>query len=495
MKHKYILENYDRILKEIKNPHIIFSNDLLPFLQKKSLESLLIYQVEFSIVDHRIKYITKKPVHNLHPNCSKINFKSTGVNPAFDIYIPIVLKEWNLSNSNLNWHWCSKKDNTLYILESCEIDDLTQENRFFLYCYQTLKHENYEIKKVNKERIYNLNSKVKIEQYIHQKQYALENLSQNLIKEFSPRDFRSLNQFTDNYNKTDCLKITYIYLEKLHRFIEKEYKNYLNIDSHIPYRSIFFKEHEINKKIKTIKLAFVNSDINNQLLNILYEPLLKIATLNIKEKLTYYDFNYCTEFISEINKLIQNNKIGQEAIIDCLIFLNFNSIQFIKFITDNILLTLENSENNIQKIDNLYLLLKCYNQKQVRNITKYKVTLPSVNEQIINWIEEEIAYYKRSLNLETNQFKTISEHETNTKFLSVLSVAQLSCFFGLLLETEIIKHKNQTDVLKFIAKNFKTNNTENISVDSLKVKYYNVESGTKKAIKEKIIELLALAKN
>ncbi len=47
MKPKYILENYDRILKEIKNPKIIFSNDLTPFLENFASGSFLIYQVDF----------------------------------------------------------------------------------------------------------------------------------------------------------------------------------------------------------------------------------------------------------------------------------------------------------------------------------------------------------------------------------------------------------------------------------------------------------------
>jgi hypothetical protein len=47
MKQKYILENYYTILKEIKKPKIIFSNDLTPFLENCTSESFLIYQVDF----------------------------------------------------------------------------------------------------------------------------------------------------------------------------------------------------------------------------------------------------------------------------------------------------------------------------------------------------------------------------------------------------------------------------------------------------------------
>jgi hypothetical protein len=33
MKQKYILENYDSILKEIKNPTIVFDNDFVAYLE------------------------------------------------------------------------------------------------------------------------------------------------------------------------------------------------------------------------------------------------------------------------------------------------------------------------------------------------------------------------------------------------------------------------------------------------------------------------------
>lgn len=495
MKHKYILENYDRILKEIKSPRIIFNNDLEQFLNKLSIDSLFVHQIDFYGIDNNVKYSIKKPIHNLDPRYSKIKPKKSTTNSQFENYIPLVLEDLNFDSKDVKWNWHSKNRNTLYIFEKCQVEHISQELRLFLYCYQTLKKENYRIKKVNKDRIYNLNSKAKIEQYIHQKQHAIENLAQSLIKEIGPKDFSCLYQFSNKYDKTDCLKIIYIYIEKLHRYIEKEYKNFLNTESNIPYRSIFCKELELNKKIKRIKNALLNSDIEDQLLKISYEPLIRIESLTVKETLTYYEFNYKSVFINELHKIIENNTISEETLFNCLFDLNFNSLIFFKYITDNISKTIESLESNIQKIDKLYLILKCYNQKQIKNSKKYKNNLPSIKDQIISWLDEEIEYCTRKINLDSNQFRVPQENEIKTKFLSSLSVAQLSCFFGLLMETEIIKHKNQTDVLKFVAQNFRTKNTEKISLDSLRVKYYNVETGTKTAIREKIIELLSLAKN
>ncbi len=212
MKPKYILENYDRILKEIKNPKIIFSNDLTPFLENFTSESFLIYQIDFIKKNGKIKYIVKKPIHNLHPKGTKINFKESDIPSEFKPFISEILDNLNILKNQSNLYCCSKNENTIYILEQCEIEDLSQEKRFFLYCYHSLKNENVKIKKTNKERVFKLKSKEEIEQHIHRKQYALENLAHKLIKEINPVNSLDLYQFSNNYDKTDCLKITYIYL-------------------------------------------------------------------------------------------------------------------------------------------------------------------------------------------------------------------------------------------------------------------------------------------
>ncbi|RTY97228.1 hypothetical protein EKM02_14070 [Flavobacterium sp. RSP49] len=495
MKPKYILETYDRILKEIKNPKIVFDNDFVAFLENCSDESFLIYKVNFLKQNGETKYITKKPIHNLHPKVAEIDCIECNSVLEFEKYIPEIVDKLELNQHNILLRWYSKNDSiSLYILQDFDITKLSNEHRFFLYCYHSLKNENDKIKKINKETIFNFKSKERVEQYIHKKQYALENLANRLIKDINPINSSDIYRFSANYDKIDCLKITYIYLEKLLRFIEKEFKNYLNVNIQIPYRSILVKEFEITHKLKELKSGLLGSNISDQLLKLVYEPLLKIATINIQEKLTYYDFNYCSDFISVLHHQIDFENSTEETISECLFELNFNSLQFFKYLTYNILQELEVQENNIQKIDVLYRLMKNYNQKQSRNFLKYKANLPPLKEQIINWIEEEIEYLTKKIKLEANQLTNISNNEEKIKFLTGLSVAQLSYFFGLLMEAGIIKHKNQTDVFRFISENFKTSMTDKISVDSIKVKYYNVESNTKTSVREKILELIGLTK-
>lgn len=495
MKKKYILEAYDQIFKEIKNPKIVFDNDFVPFLQGCSNDSYLIYRVDFIKQQGKVNYEIKDKIHNLHPKFQEIYFKASSSFAEFENFIPKILNELDLKADDVELQWSLEENNeTLYLIKEITLTELSNEMRFFLYCFNTLKNENNKIKKLDKQAIFNFKSQDRVEQYIHKKQYALENLANRLLKDINPVNTADLYIFSNFYDKIDCLKVAYIYLEKLLRFIEKEYKNYLNVNIQIPYRSILIKEYELTPKLNAVKSRLLSCNIDEELLKLSYEPLLKIATINIQEKLTYYQFNYCSDYIFALFHQIEKEVVSKEIIIEFLFDLNYNSLQFFKYLTFDIVSKLDLLDNNIHKIDFLYRLLKDYNQKQVRCFIKYKQNLPPLKQQICNWIEEEIEYLSKKIKLEANQISITSNTEAKIKLLSGLSVAQLSYFFGLLMDIGIIKHKNHMDVFRFIADNFKTSNSENLSVDSIKSKFYNIETTTKSIIREKIIQLLSIAK-
>ena len=495
MKHKYILETYDRIINEIKNPKIVFENDFVPFLVSCTEESYYVYKVNFIKENGTIKYQIKQPIHNLHPKFEEINSEESFVDKDLQSFVPAILKELNIEPTTTRLYWGNQNGNDiLYILSDVDIENLTNESRFFFYCYHSLQQENERIKKLNKETIFNFKSNERIEQYIHKKQYAIENLASRLIKDINPANTNDIYKYSNKYDKTDCLKVVYIYLEKILRFIEREYRTYLNINIQVPYRTILIKEFEITKKLEHVKSLLLGSAIDEELLKLAYEPILKVSTIKIQEKITYYEFNYCSDYITALYNQLDVENINNEDIIELLFDLNYNSISFLKHLTSQMQRELETVEDTIQKIDLLYKNLKNYNQKQNRYFIKYKECLPPLKVQLTSWIEEEIDYLTKKIKLETNNIVEVNKNAQLVKLQTNLSVAQLVYYFSLMQETGIINHKNQMDIFRFISDNFKTKNVNDISVDSLKVKFYNVETNTKQAVREKIIELLTISK-
>lgn len=81
-----------------------------------------------------------------------------------------------------------------------------------------------------------------------------------------------------------------------------------------------------------------------------------------------------------------------------------------------------------------------------------------------------------------------SSHQS--KIRVSLSVSQLAYVCKVLAETGIIKTKNVSEMLRFIADGFSTPGAEQISFDSLRMKYYNPEASCKQSVKEMILKQL-----
>lgn len=492
MKQKYILGIYDNLINDIKYEDYTNETEIISFLKSCSKESYYIHQIHFSKQKGNINYSFKKKLHNLHPYAPKFIPTDRDIYPEYKEAIPLLLKELNIHDSNIDHCWTTlNKKNSLIIREYCTIEELSSDNRFFLYCYNFAKKTNNKIKETHKEKVYGLKTKEKTEHYIHQKQYALENLYYGLIKDINPTIPKDIYNLSEDCNKIDCLKITYIYLEKLLIFIENEYRNFLDVNTQVPYRTLLVKEFEIMDKLNLVQSRLLEMKINDDLRKMAFIPLLKMATTNIKEKITYCEFHYCTKYIEELSRKFEHKKKAEESDIkEWLYDLNYNSLDFFDFETDHISSCVVKLESDIEKIGKLYQLLKSYNQRPTRSYTHFNQNLPSIKEQLINWIDEEIEYLTRKNKLESNS--NISQ--STVKIMTCFSVAQLSYFFSLLVKCGILQPKNHSDIFRFICNNFKTNKTDKIAYESVKKNYYTAELSVVNFIRSKIIELLNFTK-
>lgn len=124
----------------------------------------------------------------------------------------------------------------------------------------------------------------------------------------------------------------------------------------------------------------------------------------------------------------------------------------------------------------------------------FRKNLSSIKEQTVDWILEEIAYLSKKKSLSLSPFSQPAPQASPIKIQTSLSVAQLSYFIRLLMKSQIIIHKNHSEVFRFIADHFVTPSTNQISADSVKSKFYNVEQGTMRNVRSYIIDLMNLTK-
>ena len=87
--------------------------------------------------------------------------------------------------------------------------------------------------------------------------------------------------------------------------------------------------------------------------------------------------------------------------------------------------------------------------------------------------------------------KTESQIKGDFKIIFDLSVSQLAYVFKILIDTGIIRNKNISEVIRFLSRFVKTKRAEAVSYESLRIKFYNTESGTKDTIRKTFQSLLS----
>jgi len=89
--------------------------------------------------------------------------------------------------------------------------------------------------------------------------------------------------------------------------------------------------------------------------------------------------------------------------------------------------------------------------------------------------------------------KTLNQVEL-PKLKSNLTVAQFAYLFKLLMDEELFEYKHKTDVYKFLAANFETKKSSNISADSVKNHMDSPDVKNIDVVYEKIIHMLQTIK-
>jgi hypothetical protein len=490
MKISYLLECYDVVFRQTVSPITYSNKSIFEELSVNEKNSYRIFEIEFNKSNRNLKIC--QTIHSLHPSVQELELKSIIQFHEFVEYIPVLKSIIEFTGENIFFAKHLECPNKFYVYEKCSITEIPVKERNLFYTNQVLKNENLNIKRAIKEQIFKYKSNVKIEHFIHKIQLALECQLHLLIKHIEPKTKKELYEYSNNFDKIDCLKCQFSHLEKLLVFLEREYIDYLNDKSMVPYRTVLIDEVEIASKVEYIRNSLLSMVVEKELLRIIFEPLLNLTNLHAHEKISYYQYNYSKKYVIDIEKFISQNPNGITQLEWCnwLIEMHVNMFEFFDYVTSLLRNEFNNCDTEIEKLELMFHYLKFYNQSKNKLGVSYKENLPEIKFQIYNWLEEEIEFLSRKKEL-TKKIEHQNENSGNQNKIHLnLSVSQLAYGINLLMKSGLIKNNNLKEVLQAATKLFKTDMAETISFDSLRSKFYNVETSTTDAVKVKIENLL-----
>ena len=266
------------------------------------------------------------------------------------------------------------------------------------------------------------------------------------------------------------------------KLLEKDFEKYLNLDVPVPPRI----KNQLKKELQNVENQVNFKDEAWHLIQLIVDIIKK--HILPERMLTYQESKYYKKLIIEIGLIWNNHSVDHlSSLMSGLIYLNFNSYRYFNYCTNQYRTKLNSIENMTDELQQLYQFRKNIAQQKIGNGYSYKPADISLKEQLFNWLNEEIIYLEKKIN------STILNpvEKESFKFLSNLTVAQIGLFIRLFIDIGYLNNKNITEMLKFVSRFTSTPQAKIMSAESLRIKYYNIESSTKEALKGILLKMIS----
>ncbi|GET31290.1 hypothetical protein PbJCM13498_01530 [Prolixibacter bellariivorans] len=276
-------------------------------------------------------------------------------------------------------------------------------------------------------------------------------------------------------------------LEDFLGFLAEDHPELFNFDR---YCSAFFHQRmaEIFSRQIVPVQAYLEEHLNNPMLaSLIFKPYREFIHISIR-KYTYRKIKYLNTLLEQLQQLVDKKLTDSELRMELfmtIIYMNYNATNLFVACSRLIAKTCYEHESTKQQLHYLHLIRKIITQVVPAPKLAFRPERPSLQKQLKQWISQEITFLQTKLDLNQNISLETPLTDTEIKKLHThLSVAQLACVLKIYMETNAIKNESISEVIRSFVKLVRTDNSRNISEDSLRIKFYNLEHATCERVKE-----------
>lgn len=262
-------------------------------------------------------------------------------------------------------------------------------------------------------------------------------------------------------------------------FIEDFFSNYFDRNEKAPKPYFLTSIDELCRKLELLNQTFATTTvIDAELTDILVGNFNSFCSSQ-KTSASYNELYYQRNLMNEL--LTDDTLAAETSIREVLFFFNFNDDHYVAYLYKRLTELTENLATKQERIAALRFEQKTINQLRTKLNTVLNNGMPSLKEQVNQWIEEEIKFLQLDV-----MPKTVvkNENEPEDKIHTSLSVAKLALLLRLMVIDKIIVNRVVAQVLRITVRMTTTLQTENIAFGSLETKYHNPDRGTITAVKD-----------
>lgn len=279
------------------------------------------------------------------------------------------------------------------------------------------------------------------------------------------------------------IKIISEHVKEVFEFIKEYFSSYFDYTQKVPtYLLLHFKE-SLKANAESLKKLAVSNGIEMEEIGVIVSEIIEQTITERTSINTYSQINYYKDLFHQF--LSGDGTLTSSFIRDTLYKFNYNSESFILNEYERLNKASSQLHSIKEKIALLSYELKKVNQFFSTSKNAFLQYLPSVKEQVGNWIIEEIRFLEKGT-LPIEYANTLSDHDN--KIHTSLSVAKLAVIIRLLVVDKIIINRTVAPMLRIVGKTFSTLQKDDISIGSLETKYHAPDKATINAVKDMLFK-------
>ncbi|HRO46322.1 hypothetical protein [Agriterribacter sp.] len=289
-------------------------------------------------------------------------------------------------------------------------------------------------------------------------------------------------------------------LEELISFIETRFSAYLSRNEYVSRTYFRLVQKECSLRLERLQSKISINSPQKDSFKIVTSKLKRFLGSNEFENSTSYkDISYKKKLIAELEKIDFNQKAAQgyTTVDRVLIYLNFNSREYINYLIEYIETRICKGETTEEKKSRLLFLYKSFNQMHKSPDTAYNKNFHSVETLINNWFSQELLYLEEHLSTITSSRKSGNDLQKNTlpltkrhKVICLLSSDQIGLILRAADEQRILLAKSMSEVFKVIVPYLSTPAREHLSYDGMRSKSYSAEERDKRIAIETLEQII-----
>ena len=315
-----------------------------------------------------------------------------------------------------------------------------------------------------------------------QDKLELTSIAQSIITRLLDQIFIIEQKKTEQDEKVS-IKIISEHVKEVFEFIKEYFSSYFDYTQKVPtYLLLHFKE-SLKANAESLKQLVVNNGIEMDDIGVIVAEVIELTITEKSTINTYRQINYYKDLFHQF--LSGDGTLTASFIRDAFYKLNYNNESFIINEYERLNKACSQLHSIKEKIAFLSYELKKVNQFFGTPKNGFLQFLPSVKEQVGNWIIEEIRFLEKGM-LPLEYSNTLSE--LDNKIHTSLSVAKLAVIIRLLVVDKIIVNRTVAPMLRIVTRTFSTLQKDDISIGSLETKYHAPDKATINAVKDMLFK-------